>query len=71
MLDQSCLTDASLARDRYETTLAVPSVIEEALKVVKYRAALEKLHHGALSRGRLQRVCIGDSLRIRSASARG
>jgi hypothetical protein len=61
MLDQNCLADASLARDRKETTMAVRSVIEEALKVVKYRAALEKLHHGALSRGGLRRVSIGDA----------
>jgi hypothetical protein len=67
MSDQNAFADACLARDRYEATLAALSVIEEAVKLVKYRAALEKLHHGALWPGRLRRMQVGGTTRIRSA----
>ncbi len=67
MSDQNAFADACLARDRYETTPAALSVIEEAVKLVKYRAALEKLHRSALWPGRLRRMQVGGTARIRSA----
>ena len=71
MSDQNGFADARLARDRYETTLAVLSVIEEAVKLFEYWAALEKLHRRGLWPGRLRRVQVGGTYRIRLAMGTG
>ena len=48
MSDQNGFANARFAPDGYKATLSVRSIVQEAVKLFEYRAALEKLHSGAL-----------------------